>query len=91
MSSECLRKVFASKDKSKEACEIDLKQDDTSEEDLTKIKKHERGAKNGGGSWVLWLYLELQAWALEKVGEESKETNLLYDYSKSSYKLTKHS
>ena len=31
--------VFASKDKSKEACVIDLKQDDTNEEDLTKITK----------------------------------------------------
>ena len=66
--------VFASKDKSKEACVINLKQDDTNEDDLTKItKKHERGAKNGGGSWVLWLYLELQAWALGKMGKESKE------------------
>ena len=31
--------VFASKDKSKEACVIDLKQNDTNEEDLTKITK----------------------------------------------------
>ena len=43
MSSECLRKgfpnSFVSKDKSKEACVIDLKQDDMNEEDLTKITK----------------------------------------------------
>ena len=43
MSSQSLRKgfqtVFASKDKSKEACVINLKQDDTNEEDLTKITK----------------------------------------------------
>ena len=31
--------VFASKDISKEACVIDLKQDDTNEEDFTKITK----------------------------------------------------
>ena len=31
--------VFASKDKSKEPCVINLKQDDTNEEDLTKITK----------------------------------------------------
>ena len=77
MSSKCLRKGFpnslSSKDKGKEACVIDLKQNDTNEEDLTKYQKHERGAKNGGGSWVLWLYLELQTTALGKVGKESKE------------------
>ena len=33
------RTVFASKDKSKEACVIDLNQDDKNEEDLTRITK----------------------------------------------------
>ena len=51
--------VFASKDKSTEACEIDLKQDDTSEEDLTKITK----ARTRSQEWCTIVGAMALSWA----------------------------